>query len=133
MSKEALEEVMAQEPDLTILGFGYRPGVYAHMRAHMLEPHYVAQFERATQYLSQVKRSEEPTMHSASLQLNMDEYFASTNPDASDLDDHLVSQGAILAAAIHLGFQVKRIPKTDDEFSDDAKYACLNVQEPLPH
>jgi hypothetical protein len=95
---KALLDVMQRYPDLTIDGLGgdHRPNL-EQRRADLIAAH--DQFERAVSWLQLVPKVQEPRRSSYYLKHAAQRW-------AGDY----VSNGALTAAAVHLGFPIKRAP-----------------------
>jgi len=111
--------VMAVHEQLTHHGFGVHEGDrisvtewqkrYARSRAEMLEPPAIAQFERACEFLARLETTCAPTRVLGSYRLK---HSAERWHRHRGADPDYVSNGMLLAAAYHLGLQVRRASRT---------------------
>jgi hypothetical protein len=102
-ARAAIVDVMERHPDLTDQGFE-RPGRrgFDHHRADMLHPFAVKQFEYARAWLSAVPKRSAPNRdygHSYGLKHVVEKWAGS-----------YVSNGMLIAAALHLGLPIARCP-----------------------
>lgn len=115
--------VMASNGRLTHHGFGvYEEGRisvaewrtrFAEGRAEMLESPALAEFERACEFLSRLSRTRAPTrvLTTYNLKHSAERWHRHRGIEGR-WDREYVSNGMLLAAAYHLGFQVKRASPT---------------------
>jgi hypothetical protein len=132
--RAALQRVMAHEPRLARWGFGVhrdarqtreeRLNEFEQNRAELCRAGGIAEFLRAREYLSYAshRRTVNYRVSSYGLKHGAEHYFRDRG-----LNNNYVSNGALIAAAIHLGFNYRA----------DGPNAYFNMgrrhEEPLPH
>lgn len=114
-ARAAIDAILAREPDLS--ANGYRTwerrftaqenrAAFESSRSNMLALSYVEQFAQATAYLQTRERSKRVSRDRTSYGYKHDaeRYLKTADPDANSY----VANGMFIAAALHLGFTVKR-------------------------
>ncbi len=97
-TEQAIRAVMDAHPDLTTCGVnGDCRELYGERRAALLHPLHVAEFERAVAWLVHVQKAKSGGHGSYSLK-HVAEHWAG----------RYIANGPFIAAALHLGFRVKR-------------------------
>lgn len=114
--REAIRATMAREPDLSLAGFPYvdprRPPAewktqWAEWRAAMLTADAVGQFVRAKEFLAQASRSEKPVRRISSYGYK---HQAEKMQEERSAPNQYIANGMFIAAALDLGFEIRRIP-----------------------
>lgn len=139
-----IRAVMDAHKELTHHGFGVHEGDrisvaeqqkrYDESRAEMLEPLPVAEFERACEFLARLETTRAPTTVFTSYNLK---HSAERWHRHRGADRDYVSNGMLLAAAYHLGLQVRRASRTAFTGYLNVSTASVRAQEdqrkpPLP-
>lgn len=137
IARVAMRGVMEQEPKLAWNGIGAgrierradgtRPTAREHFtafqarRQDLLQDRVIEEFLRALVFLPRVVRTKTVRNEAHSYRLkHIAENLACTYPDGDVLGPHYVSNGALIAAALHLGFRYRT-------FLDDLGYDSPNV------
>lgn len=118
-----IRAVMAAHEELTHHGFGVHQGDripvaewrtrYASRRAEMLGGAALAEFERACEFLARLETTRAPTTVFSSYNLKHSaERWHKHRGIEGRWDREYVSNGMLLAAAFHLGLQVRRVSRT---------------------
>lgn len=113
--RTAIEAVLAHEPDLSANGFRTYDGRrssqenadgFQASRSKMLQAFYLAQFARAVGYLRTLEKSKTVSRSGTSYGYKHDaeRFHEAADPDGNPY----VANGMFIAAALHLGFTIKR-------------------------
>jgi hypothetical protein len=131
IGRVAIQQLLVREAQLTTDGMGLNPlhrpltgkredrkeyaARFQRCREEFKGDHEVKQFLRALAFVTNIRRVEtiNRTLSSYRLKHNA-ERFSSTYPDGTRLGPDYVSNGALIAAAIHAGFQYWKHPGTTE-------------------
>jgi hypothetical protein len=144
VARVAIRSVLERTPRLCIRGFGDgRParkqdGKLEDAREHfarflgnrqeLLEDAAVDQFLRSLAFLRRVQATKTVRPDTSSYRLkHIAENYACTYPEGDKLGPHYVSNGALIAAAIHAGFRYKTYV---DELGWDSPNVNFNMSKP---
>jgi hypothetical protein len=114
--REAVRAIMKREPHLSQAGYPYidprhspaeREAQWAEWRAAMLTADAIGQFVRAKEFLEQAVRTEKPVRRISSYGYK---HQAERFQKELKAPHHYVANGMFIAAALDLGFQIRRIP-----------------------
>jgi hypothetical protein len=110
MYMETLKRVLVENPNLCANGWGTEPHDFERSRAHMTSPHGVEEFERALAFVeARCRPTKAITTHAGSYGYkHMAENWH--RRELGDAADCYVSNGALIAAALALGYRHRRLP-----------------------
>lgn len=129
-ARAAISAVMDREPALCANGMRsydlrqtpqQNAKAFEDWRREMLEPHAIAQFMRAVEYLKTLAMSKTANRDRTSYgyKHNAEHFHKDRSPD----DDPYVSNGMFIAAAVHCGFKIKRD-------HDNSPNVLINIAKP---
>lgn len=136
--RTAIEAVLAREPDLSANGFRTydrrrstqeNADSFLASRSKMLEGPYLAQFARAVGYLGTLEKSKTVSRKATSYGYKHDaeRFHEAVDPDGNPY----VANGMFIAAALHLGFTVKRDGQSPNAFINIAAPKTLRSRSNL--
>lgn len=120
-SIDALRRTLSEHPGLCANGWGTDPADFDRSRAHMTSPHGVEEFERALAFVEACWRPTRAiTRHASSygLKHSAERWHRARLGDGADC---YVSNGALIAAALHLGYRHRPLPRTSNCLFNVAK------------
>jgi hypothetical protein len=128
--REAIRAIMDREPHLSQAGYPYvdprrspaeREAQWAEWRAAMLSADAVGQFVRAKEFLAQAVRSAKPVRRISSYNYK---HQAEKLQKELNAPKYYIANGIFIAAALDLGFEIKRIPGSPNVY--------LNIADERP-
>jgi predicted transcriptional regulator len=130
VERDAIKAVMGREPRLTRFGFGIydephkpreqRLREFEECRAALLSPHGIDEFLRAREFLSYFERRR--TINQRASSYGLKHRAENFHRDRGTTDSY-VSNGALIAAAVYLGFNIRQ----------DGPNACFNIGAQQDH